>query len=279
MSQVKTFLLLFVMAAILIGIGGLIGGANGALVAFIISLVINGVSYWFSDKIVLAMYRAKELPRSEYPRIYEVVEGLSQVINIPPPRVYMVPMEAPNAFATGRDPRHGVLCLTKGLLGSLDKEEIKGVISHELGHIKNRDTLIMTVAAAFASGIMMLANMARWGAIFGGSRDDRNSSNNVVVLIAISIIAPLAALLVQLAISRSREYDADAAGARMTGDPESLARALEDLSRFSRKVPAPVSPETAHLFIVSPLSMSAIANLFSTHPPLEERVKRLRSLK
>lgn len=279
MNYVKTALLLVILAAILIWIGGLIGGPNGALIAFIIALAINGISYWFSDRIVLAMYRAKELPRDRFAGIYHTVEGLCLNAGIPSPRIYMIGTDAPNAFATGRNPKNAALCLTKGILDILDEKELEGVISHELAHIKNRDILIMTVTATLASSIMMLAHMARWAFFFRGVSGSRSrDSGNIIGLLALTIVAPVAAILVQLAISRSREYAADATGAAVAGSPEGLARALEDMSRFSKRSKFNVAPQTAHLFIVSPLRAGAIAGLFSTHPPIEERVKRLRSM-
>ncbi len=278
MNYMKTAFLLAVMAGLLMWIGRLLGGATGVMIAFVVAMVVNGVSYWYSDRIVLKMYKAKELPRNEYPRLYEMVGGLSANAGIPGPRIYMAEIAAPNAFATGRDPENGALCLTRGLLDLLDEDEIKGVISHELAHIRNRDTLIMTVTAALASAIMMIAYMARWAALLGGFSRGRRDSGNIVGLLAISILAPVAALLVQMAISRSREYAADSAGAGIAKDPNGLARALEDLARSSgtRKLNAP--PQTAHLFIVRPLAGNFLAGLFSTHPPVEERVKRLRSM-
>ncbi|MGB2629707.1 MAG: zinc metalloprotease HtpX [Candidatus Omnitrophota bacterium] len=278
MNYVKTAFLLVILAALFIWIGGLIGGANGAIIAFIIALVINGISYWYSDKIVLKLYNAREADRETNPRLYEIVEELSRNAAIPAPRIFITEMDAPNAFATGRNPEKAALCLTKGLMDLLDEEEVKGVISHELAHVRNRDTLIMTVTAALASAIMMLAYMARWAAILGGFSRNSKGSGNVIGLLAISIVAPLAALIVQLAISRSREYGADAMGARISGHPEGLARALEDMSRFSGRRRIDLAPQTAHLFIVQPAIGGFLANLFSTHPPIQERIKRLRSI-
>ncbi|RKY41467.1 MAG: protease HtpX [Candidatus Makaraimicrobium thalassicum] len=278
MNYAKTVFLLVVLTAILIWVGGLVGGARGAITAFLVAMILNGVSYWYSDKIVLKMYRAKELSRSEDPRLYEIIEGLSRKAGIPCPRICITGINVPNAFATGRDPENAALCLTKGALDLLDEDELKGVVSHELAHICNRDTLIMTVTAALAGAIMMMAYMARWAAFLGGFSRNRRGSGNFIGILALSILAPFAALLVQLAISRSREYAADAGGARIAGDPNGLARALEDLTRFSKQRGFNAAPQTAHLFIVQPLTGSFIANLFSTHPPVEERVKRLRSM-
>ena len=278
MNYTKTALLLVFLTLVLMWIGSLFGGAKGAIIAFLFALLLNGVSYWHSDKIVLTIYRARELPREKFGRIYDIVERLSRNAGIPCPKIYMMGVDAPNAFATGRDPEHGALCLTKGIMEMLDEEELKGVISHELTHIRNRDTLIMTVTAALASAVMMLAYMARWAALFGGFSRDREDSGNIIALIAISIVAPLAALLIQLAISRSREYAADAGGAEIAGSPMGLARALEDMSKVSDRRKFNAAPQTAHLFIISPLRRSFVANLFSTHPPLEERVAKLRSM-
>lgn len=278
MNFIKTTLLLVIMAALLIWIGGLIGGPRGAMVAFIFAILLNGISYWYSDRIVLAMYRAKELSRSDHPEIYNMVSELSRHAGIPCPKIYHNSLEVPNAFATGRNPEHAVLCVTAGAMRLLDKRELRAVLSHEIGHVRNRDTLIMTVTAALASAIMMLAYMARWGAILGGFSRNREDSGNLISLLAISIVGPLAALLVQMAISRSREYAADAFGARISRDPGSLARALEDLSAYAKKSKFSAQPQTAHLFIVNPFSGGGISNLFSTHPPVEERVKRLRSM-
>ena len=278
MNYAKTAFLLVVLTAILMWLGSLFGGGRGVIIAFLVAMVLNGVSYWYSDRIVLTMYKAKELSRDENSRLYKTVESLSAVAGIPCPKVYMAEIDTPNAFATGRNPENAALCLTKGAIRLLDEDELKGVISHELAHIKNRDTLIMTVTAALASAIMMIAYMARWAAFLGGVSRDRRGSGNIISLLAVSILAPFAALLVQLAISRSREYAADAGGAKMTKDPEGLARALEDLARFSGQQKFNAAPQTAHLFIVRPSTGNFLANLFSTHPPMEERVRRLRSM-
>jgi heat shock protein HtpX len=278
MNYIKTAFLLVVMAIILMWVGGLVGGPRGVMIAFVIALVLNGVSYWYSDKIVLKMYNAAELSREENSRIYSIVEELSANAGIPCPRVYMTDIPAPNAFATGRDPQNAALCMTKGLVSLLDEDELRGVISHELAHIKHRDTLIMTVTAAMASAIMMAAYMARWAAILGGFSRDRRDSGNIIGLIAVSIFAPLAALLVQLAISRSREFAADARGAKIAKDPNGLARALEDLAASNERIRFDAAPQTQHLFIVKPSTGNFIANLFSTHPPTAERVQRLRSM-
>jgi len=281
MNYFKTAILLTVLATLLIWVGGLFGGARGAMIAFIFAIVLNVGSFWFSDKIVLKMYKAQELPENQLPEIYQIVKELSVKANMPQPKVYLAPIDAPNAFATGRDPEHGVVCVTKGIIGMLNKEELKGVIAHEMSHIKNRDTLIMTVTATLASTIMMLAYMARWAAIFGGfggrgSRGDKGGG--IIGLLAVAILAPLAATMIQLAISRSREYSADARGAYLAGSGNGLAAALGKLHAASSRYKMNTSPQTAHLFIVNPLSGSFIANLFSTHPPVEKRIERLTSV-
>jgi heat shock protein HtpX len=278
MNYVKTALLLVVMTAILMWIGGLIGGPSGVTIAFLVAMAINGLSYWYSDKIVLKMYNAQELPRDRYDGIYRIVEELSANAGIPCPRVCMADIKASNAFATGRNPANAALCLTRGIIDLLDEEEIRGVISHELAHVKNRDTLIMTVTAAMASAIMMIAYMARWAAILGGYSRDRRDSGNLIGLLAVSIIAPIAAVIVQLAISRSREFAADARGAQIARNPLGLARALEDLERSAKVYRFDAAPQTQHLFIVKPAPANFVANLFSTHPSTAERVKRLRSM-
>ena len=280
MNYVKTGLLLVILTLILVWIGGVLGGPRGAVIAFTVALVFNGVSYWYSDKIVLALYKARELPERQFHHLYALVKDLTHWADIPMPRIYMVESKSPNAFATGRNPQKAVVCVTRGLLEMLDEEELKGVLAHELAHVKNRDTLIMTVTAAIAGAIMMLSYMARWAAIFGGYSRDRKGSGNIISLIAVSIVAPIAALIVQLAISRSREYAADRQGARFAKTPMGLARALGRLQEASRARPMrEASPQTAHLFIVSPFRASFIANLFSTHPPVEERIRRLRAIK
>ena len=284
MNILKTGLLLSVLTVLLVFIGQLLGGSQGATSAFIFALVMNLGAYWFSDKIVLAMYRAKPLSEAEAPQVYRAVREIASRIGMPMPKLYLIPTITPNAFATGRSPRHAAVAVTSGILQIMDEEELKGVLAHELSHVKNRDTLVMTIAAAVAGAISMLANWARWGLMFGGSRDDdRRSGNPALQLIAVlilGILAPLAAMLIQLAISRTREYGADESGARLTGNPNGLASALEKLDAAVHAHPLPdVNPATAHLFIVNPLSAGVIAKLFSTHPPIEERVKRLRSMR
>ena len=285
MNVLKTGFLLALLTVLLIFVGQLIGGSQGATTAFIFALVMNLGAYWFSDKIVLAMYRAKPLSEAEAPQVYRVVREIATREHMPMPKVYWISTQTPNAFATGRSPKHAAVAVTSGLLELMNEEELKGVIAHELSHVKNRDTLVMTVAAALAGAIMMMARMAQWSLWWGGSRS-RNEENRgaaaaqLIVMLLIAILAPLAAMLVQLAISRTREYSADESGAHLAGSPYGLASALEKLDRATKAYPLPnANPATAHLFIVNPLSMGAIAKLFSTHPPIEERIRRLRSMR
>jgi len=276
----KTTLLLGLMTALIVWIGHLFGGQKGMVFAFILAMGMNFFSYWYSDKIVLRMYRAREVSPQENPQIYQIVGQIAENASLPMPRIYIIPDASPNAFATGRNPEHAVVVVTEGLLKRMDREEIAGVLSHELAHVKNRDILIGSIAATMAGAIMILASMARWAAIFGGGRDDDEGGGlGGIGLIAMSILAPIAALLIQMAISRSREYHADATGANFVGQPYGLASALEKLGAYSRKLPLAANPSTAHMFIVNPLSARKMANLFSTHPPLEERIARLRGTK
>jgi heat shock protein HtpX len=238
-------------------------------------------SYWFSDKIVLSMYKAQAVSEGDAPELYAMVKNLALRASMPMPRVYIIPEDTPNAFATGRDEHHAVVAVTEGILRILGREELEGVIAHELTHIRNRDILIGSIAATLAGAIVMLANMAQWAAMFGGtSRDDNEGGgNNIVGLILMAILAPIAATLIQMAISRSREYLADAGGAKISGKPYGLAGALEKLSRASQAIPMNANPSTAHMFIVNPLTGRSLMNLFSTHPPIEERINRLRSMR
>ena len=282
MSNVfKTGLLLAVLTAMLVLIGGAIGGQQGMVIAFVIALAMNFFSYWFSDKIVLAAYGAKPIDEAEAPRLYAIVHRLATRAGIPMPRVYLVPSETPNAFATGRNPQHAVVAVTEGIMRILDEEELEGVLAHELSHVKNRDILISTIAATLAGAITYLAHMAQWAAMFGGrSRDDEEGGSNPIAMILLAILAPIAAMLVQMAVSRSREFQADATGARVAGKPWGLAKALEKLQMANEAVPmADATPATAHLFIVNPLSGQTLMRLFSTHPPLEERIARLRAMR
>ena len=282
-SVFKTGFLLSILTVLLVGVGHLIGGSQGAVNMFIVALLMNLGSYWFSDKIVLAMYRAKPLSEAEAPQVYRVVREIAMRDKIPMPTLYSIPTVTPNAFATGRSPKHAAVAVTSGLLEIMNEEELKGVLAHELSHVKNRDTLVMTIAAAVAGTISMLAHWARWGIMSRGRDDDRRNSNATLQLVAvifIALLAPLAAMLIQLAISRTREFGADETGARLTGNPQGLASALEKLEAAVRAHPLPnANPATAHLFIVNPLRADAIAKMFSTHPPVAERVRRLRSMR
>ena len=245
-------------------------------VALIFALAINLISYWFSDKIVLAMYRGRQISEADNPRLYGLVRSVSQKASLPMPKLYIIPSQSPNAFATGRNPDNAAVAVTEGILKALDDEELEGVLSHEFAHIRNRDILIQTIAATIAGAISYLAFMARWAAFFRGGRDD--DKGGILGLLAVAILAPIAAVVVQMAISRSREYAADESAARISHKPLSLASALKKLHAYSRRVPLAAQPATAHLFIVNPLSGRGLASLFSTHPPLEERIKRLEAL-
>jgi heat shock protein HtpX len=274
----RTTLLLGVLTALIVWIGYFFGGQQGMVIAFVLAMGMNFFSYWFSDKIVLSMYHAQEISPQDSPQIYDMVRQIAQRAELPMPRIYVIPEEAPNAFATGRNPEHAVLAVTSGLLELMDREEIMGVLAHEMAHIRNRDILIGSVAATLAGAVMILANMARWTAFLGGSRDNEEGGGGafgVVGMIVLSILAPIAAMLIQMAISRSREYHADETGAAFVGYPEGLANALRKLGAYSQRIPMQASPNTAHMFIVNPLSASGIAHLFSTHPPLEDRIARL----
>jgi len=278
-NALKTTLLLGALTGFLLLIGQYFGGQNGMIIALIFAAVMNFVSYFFSDKIALAMYRAQPVSREELPRAYDVLERLTQRIGIPMPKVYVIPSESPNAFATGRNPNHASVAVTQGILNLLNDEELEGVLAHELGHVRNRDILISSIAATLAGAITVLARMAMWGAMFGGygGRDERDRGGGIGALLMV-ILAPIAAMLIQLAVSRSREYAADDTGAHLTGNPYALASALRKLDAYSRRVPLPASPSTAHLFIVQPFLGTGglnFANLFSTHPPIAKRIERL----
>jgi heat shock protein HtpX len=275
----KTALLLAVLTALLVLIGGAIGGQQGMLVAFLLALVMNFFSYWFSYKIVLAMYGARPIEESQAPALYRIVRTLATRGGIPMPRVYLIPTDTPNAFATGRNPQHAAVAVTEGSMRILDEEELEGVLAHELSHVKNRDVLIATIAATLAGAITYLAHMAQWAAIFGGRRDDEEEGGGAFGAIFMAILAPIAAMLIQMAVSRAREFQADATGARLAGKPWGLAKALEKLDTASKAMPMDASPATAHLFIVNPLSGRSLLRLFSTHPPIEERIARLRSMR
>lgn len=277
-SNLKTLVLLAALTGLIMLIGGIVGGQSGLVIAFVFAMVMNLGSYWFSDKIVLSMYHARELAPSESPLIHKMVEELSHNAGIPKPRIYVVPEEAPNAFATGRNPEHAVVAVTEGILKILQPEELRGVLAHEIGHIANRDILIQSVAAVLASVVMFLANMAQFAAIFGGR--DREGGGNIFGMLLMAILAPIAATLIQMGISRSREYLADESGARYSGNPHALASALAKLQSWSGKVHMhKESGSTAHMFIVNPLTGSSLSKLFSTHPPIEERIARLHNMR
>lgn len=277
-NQFRTTILLAVMTALILWIGQVLGGRQGMTIALVIAAAMNFFSYWYSDKIVLKMYHAQEINPAQAPELYEIVQNLSRNAGLPMPKLFVVPSETPNAFATGRNPEHAVVAVTQGLLKIMDRDEVSGVLAHELAHVKNRDILIGSIAATMAGAIMVLASMARWTAIFGGGArsDDEGGGGGVIGLIAISILAPLAAIVIQMAISRSREYLADSSGSRFAGNSEGLARALEKLGRYSKKIPMHANPSTAHMFTVNPLSGKRLMSVFSTHPPLEDRIARLR---
>ncbi|HEY5498327.1 MAG TPA: zinc metalloprotease HtpX [Syntrophales bacterium] len=280
MNTFKTTLLLGALTGLLLLIGGYFGGRGGVVIAFIFAIVMNFGAYWFSDKLILKMYNAQEVTETQTPQLYTMVRGLAMRASLPMPKIYIIPQETPNAFATGRDEQHAVVAVTEGILRILSADELEGVLAHELTHIKNRDMLIGSIAATLAGAIMMMANMAQWAAIFGGvSRDDDEGGGGIIGLILMAILAPLAATLIQMAISRSREYLADEGGARVSGKPYGLASALEKLGRASQAIPMDANPSTAHMFIVNPLSGRALMNLFSTHPPIEERISRLRGMR
>jgi heat shock protein HtpX len=279
-NMVKTTLFLALLTGLFIAVGGLLGGRSGMMMAFVFALIMNFVSYWFSDKIVLKMYGAQPIGESEAPVLHRIVRNLATRAGIPMPKLYLIPSEAPNAFATGRNPQHAAVAVTHGILRIMDETELEGVLAHELSHVLNRDILISTIAATVAGAISMLANIAQWGMMFGGSRhDDEGRGTNPIALILTVILAPLAAMLIQMAVSRSREYQADASGAQLTRNPTGLASALAKLGQASRMVPMDANPATAHLFIVNPLSGRSLSNLFATHPPLEDRIARLRAMR
>ncbi len=277
-NQIKTTFLLAVMTVFILLIGQILGGRQGLIIALVFAAGMNFISYWYSDKIVLRMYKAREAAPGQAPELYSIVQDLARKADLPTPKVYIIPQESPNAFATGRNPEHAVVAVTEGLLKLMDREELAGVLGHELGHVKNRDILIGSIAATMAGAIMMLASIARWSAIFGAGSDDEEGMSGLGLII-MSILAPIAAVLIQTAISRSREYLADSSGARFSGSTEGLARALEKLGNYSAGIPANVNPSTAHMFIVNPLSGQRLMSLFSTHPPLEDRIARLRGIK
>jgi heat shock protein HtpX len=276
-NALKTALLLGLLTGFMILVGDWLGGQRGMVMALGLAAVMNFVSYFFSDKIALMTYRAQAVTREQVPRVYEVVERITQRQGLPMPKIYVIPTDSPNAFATGRNPSHASVAVTQGILNLLDDEELEGVLAHELGHVRNRDILISSIAATLAGAITILARMAYWGAIFGGmgGRDREDRGGGGIGALFMLILAPIAAMLIQLAVSRSREYAADATGAHFTGNPYALARALQKLDAYSKRIPMVASPSSAHLFIVQPLLGMNLASLFSTHPPIRKRIERL----
>lgn len=280
MNGLRTMALMVALTLLLVFVGAALGGKNGMTIALIFAFGMNFITYWFSDKIVLKMYRAKQVSEAEAPELFSTVRRLAQKAELPMPKVYIMEQEQPNAFATGRNPKHGAVAVTTGIMKILSREELEGVLAHELAHIKNRDILVGTIAATIAGAISYLAQMAQWAMIFGGrSSDDNGEHSNPIATIVMMIVGPIAAMLVQMAISRSREYGADAGGANISGNPLYLANALKKLQMASEKIPMNANPATSHMFIVSPLTGGGILKLFSTHPPIEERIKRLKSIK
>ena len=272
----KTAFLLTVLTLLLLFIGRVFGGQNGMLIALVFAAVLNFVSYFFSDKIALTMYRAQPVTRDELPRAYQIVERLTQKIGIPMPKMYVIPTDSPNAFATGRNPEHASVAVTQGILNLLNDEELEGVLAHELGHVRNRDILLSSIAATIAGAITYLAEIGRWGMIFGGyERDREGRGGGGLAALFMLILAPIAAMLIQLAVSRSREYQADASGAHYTGNPYALASALAKLDAYSKRLPLQATPSTAHLFIVQPFLGQSLMSLFQTHPPIAKRIERL----
>jgi heat shock protein HtpX len=277
-NTIKTFVFLAALGGLLILMGSWLWGGNGAIIGLAIGLVFVGGSYWFSDKIAVAAARAKSVTEAEAPELYSIVRELTQMANMPMPRIYVTPDQQPNAFATGRNESHAAVAVTQGILKILDRDELRGVLAHELSHVRNKDILIGSVAAAVAMGITLLARMLMWGAMLGG--DNNNNPLGVVGLLAMMILAPLAAFLLQMAVSRSREYEADHSGAELVGDGEPLARALEKLQAGANQIPMKVDPAHATMYIVNPYGKRKVnfSNLFMTHPPMDERIQRLRSL-
>lgn len=282
MNQFKTTLLLSLLTVLLVAMGGAVGGSAGMLLAFVMAAVMNFGSYWFSDKIVLRMYGAQEIERSDNPAFYDMVERLANRAGLPMPKVYIIPDQSPNAFATGRNPEHAAVAATEGIMRILSPEELEGVMAHELGHVKNRDILISTIAATFAGAISMIGSMLQWGAMLGAGRGDDDDGGGIAGLVgslAMAILAPIMAMLIQMAVSRSREYLADATGAEICGKPRALASALGRLQQASQMIPMhDAKPATAHMFIVNPLTGGGLMSLFSTHPPMEERIARLQAM-
>lgn len=278
MNMIKTVFLMTLMMVLLILVGSIIGGQQGMIMAFLFSLLLNFGSYWFSDKIVLMMYRAKEVKEAEAPKLYSLVSRVASQAQLPMPRVYIIPGDTPNAFATGRNPQHAAVAVTEGIMKFLSDDELEGVIAHEFAHIKHRDILTGTIVATMVGTITFIARMAGWAMMFGGSRDNRRDSSGIVELVLL-IVAPIAAVLIQLAISRGREFAADAGAAKITSRPLSLANALQKLERGVERIPMTnVSPASAHMFIINPLRGGGVMKLFSTHPPISERIENLQKL-
>jgi heat shock protein HtpX len=280
-NLIKTGFLLTVLTCLLVLAGGAIGGQQGMIIAFVLAFVMNVGSYWFSDKIVLSMYGAQPVEEAQAPGLYRIVRELAAEAKIPVPPIYIIQDDSPNAFATGRNPSHAAVAVTEGILRIMSEDELKGVLAHELSHVRNRDTLIMTIAATLAGAITYLAQMAQWAAIFGGGRrsdEDGEGGGGLIGLLLMAVLAPFAAMLIQMAISRGREYEADASGARLCHRASGLEHALSKLDVASRQQPLQATPATAHLFIVNPLTSGGLATLFSTHPPIEERIARLRAM-
>jgi heat shock protein HtpX len=280
MNRLKTTLLLSLLTVLMVLMGSAIGGTSGMVIAFLMAAAMNFFSYWFSDKIVLKMYGAQEIGEQDHPAFYEMVRGLALKAGLPMPRVYIIPSDSPNAFATGRNPQHAAVAATEGILRILSREELEGVIAHELAHVRNRDILVGTIAATFAGAVSMIGSMLQWGALLGaGHRDGEEGAGGLIGSLAMAVIAPIAAMLIQMAVSRSREYLADESGARICGNPLALANALRKLHAASRMLPmTEARPATAHMFIVNPLTGGGLVSLFSTHPPMEERIARLEGM-
>lgn len=279
MNTLKITFFLTCLTLLMVAMGNAIGGQGGMVIALLLAGGMNFFSYWYSDKIVLKMYKAKEVSENESPAFYRMVKALSERAGMPMPKVYIIPSDSPNAFATGRNPQNAAVAATEGIMRILSADELEGVMAHELAHVQNRDTLISTIAATFAGAIAMLGNMLQWAAIFGGNRDEEEGGGSMLGGLAMAFIAPMAAMLIQMAVSRSREYLADASGAKICGNPLALAGALNKLQLASQQVPmAEATPATSHMFIVNPLKGASLAKLFSTHPPMEERIARLQAM-